>query len=289
MVTVFLPLALAVVMFGLGLSLTVADFLAVARSPRAVVIALLCQLVLLPAVCLGLVLVSGLEPVLAVGMMLLAASPGGTMANLFSHLAGGDVALNVSLTAINSLISAATLPVVVNLALDGFLGDGSGIGLQPGKVAQVVAIVLVPVAIGMAVRGRFPARCAALHGPVKVASAVFLVGVIVVALVQEHRTLAEHAATVGVLTVVLCVLSLAVGYWVPRLAGITRERAIASAMEIGIHNSTLAITVAISVLGSYELAVPAAIYGVVMFVPAGICAFAFSRRGLGPTVPARTA
>src|SRR5574339_1173450 len=106
--TVLLPLALAIVMLGLGLSLTLDDFRRVGRQPRAVVVALGCQLVLLPALCFGLVLAFGLSPLLAVGMMLLAASPGGTTANLFSHLYGGDVALNITLTALNSVIAVAT-------------------------------------------------------------------------------------------------------------------------------------------------------------------------------------
>src|SRR5687767_14860292 len=101
LLTVFLPIALAIVMLGLGLSLTKADFLRVAQSPRAVLVALVCQVLVLPAICLGLVIAFDLAPELAVGMMLLAASPGGTTANLYSHLAGGDVALNISLTAVN--------------------------------------------------------------------------------------------------------------------------------------------------------------------------------------------
>src|SRR5919112_6384655 len=145
--TVLLPLALALVMFGLGLSLTVADFARVGRQPKAVLIALALQLLVLPAVCFGLVLAFDLPPLLAVGLMLLAASPGGTTANLFSHLFRGDVALNITLTAVNSLVAAITLPLVVNFALDHFepTADGS-LGLQFGKTVQVFAVVLVPVA-----------------------------------------------------------------------------------------------------------------------------------------------
>ncbi|MCA1656011.1 MAG: bile acid:sodium symporter, partial [Pseudonocardiaceae bacterium] len=158
--TVFLPIALGIIMLGLGLSLTVADFTRVMRYPKATIVALACQVLVLPAVCLGLVLLFDLEPALAVGMMLLAASPGGTTANLFSHLARGDVALNITLTAINSVLAVVTLPIVVNLALAGFLDGGNdgeaAIGLQPAKMLQVFAIVLVPVAIGMVNRHRAP-------------------------------------------------------------------------------------------------------------------------------------
>lgn len=98
---IFLPLALGIIMLGLGLSLTIQDFRNVLQKPKAVVVALICQTLILPLACLGLVYVFKLEPALAVGMMLLAASPGGTSANLYSHLADGDVALNITLTAID--------------------------------------------------------------------------------------------------------------------------------------------------------------------------------------------
>ena len=153
--SVLLPIALAIIMLGLGLTLTVADFSRVLRMPRAVLVALGVQVILLPLICFGLVKLFGLAPALAVGMMLLAASPGGTTANLFSHLAGGDVALNVTLTAVNSVLAVITLPIVVNLSLDHFLGDGE-IGLQPAKMLQVFAIVLVPVALGMLLRNKLP-------------------------------------------------------------------------------------------------------------------------------------
>ena len=133
--TIFLPVALALVMFGLGLTLTVTDFKRVLKYPKATAVALACQLVVLPAVCFGLVLAFDLQGALAVGMMLLVAAPGGITANLLSHLAGGDVALNITLTAINSMLSAFTLPVVVGLATWRFMGDEASIGLQFGKFA----------------------------------------------------------------------------------------------------------------------------------------------------------
>ncbi|MFD5703721.1 bile acid:sodium symporter family protein, partial [Streptomyces lasiicapitis] len=155
--TYLLPAALAVIMFGLGLGLSVADFRRVAAYPWPVAVALVCQLALLPAACLGLVLAFDLSPELAVGMMLLAASPGGTMANIFSHLFGGDVALNVTLTAINSVIAVFTLPIVVNLSLDHFMaGSDEVLGLRFDKTLQVFLVVLVPVAAGMLVRHRRP-------------------------------------------------------------------------------------------------------------------------------------
>jgi BASS family bile acid:Na+ symporter len=273
----FLPIALGLVMLGLGLTLTVADFSRVLKYPKATVVALLCQILLLPAICLGLIVLFGLTGVLAVGMMLLVASPGGTTSNLFSHLAGGDVALNITLTAINSVLAVFTLPVVVGLSVSGFTGDEASIGIQPGKFVQVFAIVLIPVAIGMWVRHRFTGWAQRMRQPVKIVSVIVLVLVIAAATAQEFQTLLDNIGRLGLIALLLCVLSLTVGYCVPRLFRVTRRQSIASAMEIGLHNATLAITVAVSVLGNETLAIPGAIYGVVMFVPAAIGAYLLSR------------
>ncbi len=276
--TVALPAALAVIMFGLGLSLTVDDFVRVTRRPRAAVVALALQLLVLPAVCFGLVVVAGLEPVLAVGMVLLAASPGGTTANLFSHLFRGDVALNVSLTAVNSLLAVVTLPLVTNLAVSVFDPPGAGeIGLQFGKTVQVFAIVLVPVALGMLVRRSSPAFADRMDKPVRILSAVVLALVIVGTVLAEREDVAGYLREVGLVALAFCVLSLLIGFAVPRAVGVEHRQAVACAFEIGVHNSTLAIAVAISVLGSVELAIPAAVYGVLMFPVAALVGWLVTR------------
>jgi bile acid:Na+ symporter, BASS family len=276
--TVLLPLALAVVMLGLGLSLTLADFARVGRRPRAAVVALALQLLVLPAICFGLVLAFDLPPLLAVGMLLLAASPGGTTANLFSHLFRGDVALNISLTAVNSLIAVVTLPLITNVAIGYFdPPDGDSIGLQFGKTVQVFAVVLVPVALGMLVRSRAAAFADRMDRPVRILSAVVLALVIVGTIVAERENVVGYVRDVGLPALLFCLLSLGLGFVVPRLLGVTRGQAIASAFEIGVHNGTLAIAVAISLLGSVELAVPAAVYSVVMFPAAALFGWAITR------------
>ncbi|WP_410636990.1 bile acid:sodium symporter family protein [Amycolatopsis sp. lyj-346] len=277
-VSIFLPAALALVMFGLGLSLTLADFARVVKYPKAAFIALTCQIVVLPAICYGLVVLFGLNGVLAVGMMLLVASPGGTSANLFSHLAGGDVALNITLTAINSVLAVFTLPLVVAFAMARFMAGDASIGLQPAKLLQVFAVVVIPVAIGMWVRHRYLAWTEKMQKPVKIASVVVLVLAITFSIAGNFKLLLDNSDTLGPVALLLSVLSLAIGYGVPRLLRVERRQAIASAMEIGIHNAALAITVAMSVLGSEPMAVPAGIYGSLMFVPAAIAAYALSRK-----------
>jgi bile acid:Na+ symporter, BASS family len=265
---VLLPIALGIVMLGLGLGLVVADFRRVLVFPRAVLIALVCQVVLLPVVCFALVVALDLSPALAVGMMLLAASPGGTTANLYSHLFGGNVALNVTLTAVNSVLAVFTLPIVVNLSLDHFLSGTGQVGLQFDKVVQVFAIVLVPVALGMLIRSRWRSFAERMQRPVRILSVAVLVLVILGAIVQERETLAESFASAGLAALVFNLISLTVGYFAPRLANVGRAESVAAAMEVGIHNGTLAIVIATTLLDSTEIAVPAAVYSLIMFFTA---------------------
>ena len=260
-----LPVALGIIMFGLGLSLRPADFARVAKHPKAVVIALVCQLVLLPALCLGLVVLFQLPPVLAVGMMLLAASPGGTTANLYSHLFRGDVALNISLTAVNSVIAVFTLPLITNLAILWFMPGQDELGVQFAKAVEVFAIVLLPVVLGMLVRWWKSAFAIRMDKPVRIASMVILAVVIAGAIVSNWKLLIDNVGQLALITVLFCLLSLAVGFVVPRLFRIEPRQAVASSFEIGIHNATLSIVIAQTVIGSMEMSLPAAVYGVLMF------------------------
>lgn len=260
-----LPVALGIIMFGLGLSLRPADFARVAKHPRAVVIALVCQLLVLPALCLGLVVLFRLPPVLAVGMMLLAASPGGTTANLYSHLFRGDVALNISLTAVNSVIAVFTLPLITNLAILWFLPGQDELGVQFAKAVEVFAIVLLPVLLGMLVRWWRAGFAERMDKPVRIASMVILAVVIVGAIVSNWALLVENVGRLALITVVFCLCSLALGFVIPRLFRVEPRQAVASSFEIGIHNATLAIVIAQTVVGSVEMSLPGAVYGVLMF------------------------
>jgi BASS family bile acid:Na+ symporter len=275
--TIGLPIALGIIMFGLGLSLTGADFARVRRHPRAVFVALACQLLLLPAVCFGLVLLLDLPPLLGIGMMLLAASPGGTSANLFSHLFRGDVALNVTLTAINSVIAIFTLPIITNLAIAHFDREDT-VSLQLRKVVEVFAVVLLPVLLGMLVRSRRPGFAGRMDKPVRIGSAVILAVLVLGILLDQRDKVGDYLADVGLATAVFCAISLVTGYVVPKAFGIVESQAIASSMEIGVHNATLAIYIAVEVLDSTEISVPAAVYSVFMFAFAAIWGTVLTRR-----------
>lgn len=263
-----LLIALALVMFGLGLSLRIEDFRLALRHPKAVILALLLQAVLLPLACYALVTFAGLEPVYAVGLMLLAASPGGVSANLFSHLFGGNVAMNISLTAINTLLAIVSLPLIANLAIEAFIQSGQVVPLQFAKVAEVIAVVLVPVAIGMAVRSRAPGFSARMEKPMKIFSALVLATFALLAIAKEWQALTESFAVIGPAVVGFNLISLLAGYYLPRAIGLDRPLATAISFEIGVHNSTLALYVALSVLNNFQLALPAAIYSVSMYVTA---------------------
>ena len=275
--TVGLPLALGISMFGLGLSLTVDDFRRVREQPRAVLIALACQLLLLPAVAFGIVVALDLPPLLGIGLMLLAASPGGTSANLFSHIFHGDVALNVTLTAINSVIAIVTLPLITNLTIAHF-GREDSVDLQLGKVVEVFAVVLVPVVLGMLVRARRPGVAERADKPVRIGSAVILAVLVLGIIVDQRDKIGEYLGDVGAATALFCAISLVIGYLVPKAFGVTEGQAIASSMEIGVHNGTLAIYVAVEVLDVTEISVPAAVYSVFMFVFAAVWGSILSRR-----------
>jgi BASS family bile acid:Na+ symporter len=277
LITTGLPIALAIIMFGLGLSLTTDDFRRVSRTPKAVAVALVLQVLVLPAAAFGLVKGFDLAPLLAVGVMLLAASPGGTTANLFSHLFRGDVALNITLTAINSVLAALTIPIITNLAIDHFDAQGD-LGLQLGKVVQVIAIVLIPVTIGMVVRRRSADFAARADRPVRIFSIAVLVIVSAAALLGEREHLADYMQQVGLVTGIFCLVSLTVGYGGARLLRLDQRQAIATAMEVGIHNTTVALTIALSVLDSTEVAIPIAVYSVLMYVLATAFGYAITQR-----------
>lgn len=274
-----LLLSLALVMFGLGLALRVDDFRRLLQHPKAVVLALVLQAVLLPLVCYGIVRMFNLSPVYAVGLLLLAASPGGVSANLFSHLFGGNVALNISLTAINTLLSIVTLPLIANLAIAHFIQSGQVVPLQVGKVVEVIAVVLVPVALGMVAAARLPQLAQRLEKPFKIFSALVLAAFAGIAIAKEWQALRESFASIGPAVLLFNLVSLLAGYYLSRAVGLGKPLATAISFEIGIHNSTLSLFIALSVLGNFQLALPSAIYSVLMYLTATLFGWLVLRRG----------
>lgn len=273
-----LPVALGIIMLGLGLSLTVADFRRVLTYPKAVLFGLFLQTGILPWAAFLIAIAMRLPPELAVGLMLLAASPGGATANVYSHLARGDVALNITLTATNSLLCLVTLPIIVGLSLGYFMDADAYVPPPFKKVVEVGAIILVPVLIGMVVRHHATAFALRMEKPIKGFAIAVLALLIAAVLWSEWRVLVAYAATVGVACLIFNLVSMGSGYALPRAIRLPRRQAIAIAMEIGIHNGTLAIFIALNVLGNNLMSIPAAIYSLIMFVTAAAFAWWLTRR-----------
>jgi BASS family bile acid:Na+ symporter len=276
--TVLLPIALGIIMLGLGLSLKTEDFTRVVKYPKAVIIGLFCQMLLLPFVCFGIALSFGLKAELAVGLMLLAASPGGATANLFSHLSNGNVALNITLTAVNSVLAIFTLPIIVNLSLGYFMTDSDTVvPLQFKKIIEVFAIILLPVILGMIINSKSPNFSKKAEKPFKIASAIFLIIIIIAAVLKDKEKIVEYFQQVGLAALMFNLASMAIGYFVPILLKVGKKEAIAIGMEIGIHNGTLAIYIALNVLKNDAMSFPPAVYSLIMFFTAAAFGWRVSR------------
>jgi bile acid:Na+ symporter, BASS family len=261
----FLPVVVGAVMLALGLTLTVADFRRAATVRRPLLVALICQSLILPVLCLLIAEALHLTPNLAVGLMLMAATPGGMLANLVSHLANGDLALNLTLTAINAVLAIFAIPAILAFSLSWFLGEGRFIPLQFDKFFMVFAMVLIPVAIGVAIRHRFPDFARRLQKVVRIAAAVLLVVAVVGGIAGGQSTLWENFGVLSAAVVSFCALSLTVGYLVSRWMKLAPRQAIAVSLEIGLHNAVVAVGIALSpqLLNNTDMAMPAAVYGII--------------------------
>ena len=275
---IFLPLALGIIMMGMGLSLTVGDFQRVVKYPKAVGLGLLNQIILLPVVAYLLIILFGLKTELAVGLMILAACPGGATSNLISHLARGDTALSITLTAISSLITVVTIPFIVNFAIVEFMPNGREQTLDVlSTVLSVIAITLVPVSIGMIIRSGNKKFAKRMEKPVKVISAVFLALIILAALLKERENLAEYFRLAGPVALALNVIMLAVGFYGSRIVRLIPRQSGTISIETGIQNGTLGITIAATLLENPQMTIPSAIYSLVMFLTAAVVIYIGNR------------
>ena len=288
--TLILPIALAVIMLGMGMGLEPADFRRIGQQPKAALVGLVGQLVLLPMVGFALALLLPWSmPAFAVGLVILACSPGGATSNLFTFLARGDVPLSISLTAVSSVVSVITLPILVNLGLATLMDRSATVRLPIlESILQIVAITLVPVAIGMWIRRRFPAAAARSEPTVRVLSGVLLAIVVVGALARERAIVLDGFVQVGLGALLLNLSTMAIGWAIAAAARLRRPQRVTIAIEVGIQNGTLAIAIASSplMLNSPDMALTPAIYSLIMFATAGAFA-AWTSRGArsGTMVP----
>ena len=278
---VFLPLALFIIMLGMGLGLTVADFKRVLVYPKAVILGLIAQLALLPIIGFGLASIFPLTPELAVGLMVLAACPGGPTSNMLTYLARGKVALSITLTAVSSLITVFTIPLVVNLAMQWFAGEETALQLPFWTtVIQIAVITVIPVVLGMLLHRYAPRFAATVEKTVKWLSLFFLGLIIVGLLLKERANVGSFFLQVGWVTLALNAVTMVLGYGIATLARLEHRTTTAITLEVGIQNGTLAIAVASAptLLNRPDMAIPAAIYGLIMFVTAGAFAWWASQR-----------
>lgn len=275
---VVLPLAIFLIMVSVGMALTLDDFRRVAATPRAVAAGLSSQLLVLPLLGFATAAAFGLDEVFAVSIVLLAASPGGTTSNLVVHTADADRALSVTLTALSNMVVWLTMPFLLRLGFDTF-GDGSRSVEVPivATMLQVLALTVVPVLLGMAIRRRREAFARRAEGPSKVAAGAFLGLIIVVLVIQNWQAVLDDGPRFAPAFVVLNLTALALGFGLARLVRLPVVQAFTIAIETGLQNSTLAITIAISVLGSNTMAVIPGLYGVWMLVTGFAAAGALAR------------
>ena len=270
--TVLLPLALAVIMVSLGMSLTVEDFRRVFVNPRGVSIGVLNFALLSPLLAFGVAHAFSLDPPLAVGLVLLGASPGGILANLLTHLARGDTALSITMTGISSLGAVVTVPLFLSLATSHFGATGldEHVGML-GVVTRVLLVTVVPLAIGMRLRARRPEWVAETSRTVRRVTAVIFIVAVVGVIIAEHQRVFDNLGAVAAPAITLNVLAISGSFAIARLAQLDSRQSTAIAIELSVHNAVLALAVGASI--ATVLTVPAAVYASFMFIPAGLFAW----------------
>ncbi len=283
---VVLPIALFLIMFGMGLTLKLADFRRVFSFPKAAAIGIVCQMILLPLCGLAVIKLFGMTGALAVGLMILALCPGGVTSNMYAFLARGDVALSITLTAIVSLLAPFTVPFLLQWSMASLINTSGqeSISIPIGKtIAQLVVITVIPVGLGMLVNKRKPALAASSQKPVKIFSIVFLFAIIAAIVKREWANLPDWFTQVGLSTLTLNVATMALGFGIAVLARLNRRQSISIGLEVGIQNGTTALLVAgiaadATGVPFSRLSIAPAIYSLLMFATGALFAMVVGRR-----------
>ena len=263
---VILPLALAFIMFTLGLGLTFSDFVRVAKMPKNFLIGLISQLIFLPLVALIIVFIWPLQPELAIGLILIAAAPGGVTSNILTSFARGDVALSISLTAVMSLLSVISVPIVLGISIGLITNDSLGSISLSGIAISMFLIVTLPVLLGMIFRASLSYLTKRIEKGAKILSSALFVLVLIGAILAERQNLVEYFAQTGLVVLILNILMMAIAYYWAKLFSTGNSQLKAISIECGLQNGTLAIFVGTSVFGGGLYIVPAATYSVIMYL-----------------------
>jgi bile acid:Na+ symporter, BASS family len=275
--TLVLPIALAIIMLGLGLSLKSDDFLRIFKYPKAVTIGLIGQLVILPIIALAIVKVIPMPPAIAVGLIVLALCPCGPSSNMITYLAGGDVALAVTLTVFSSMITIFTIPLFTSLAVNSLLGTSEIVSLPIGAtMGQIFLITVIPIALGMYIQDRLPEISRRLEKVTNRLAVGFLGLIIILLVAKEWSRLPGFIVQAGMGVMLLNILGMAAGYAISKMLNLNIAQQICIAIEVGIQNGTLAIAITAGILKDAEMAIPAAIYSLFMYLT-GFAVIAYSK------------
>ena len=264
-----LPIALAFIMFSLGLGLTGSDFKRVIQQPKDFLVGLLSQTVVLPVIAFLIVITFQLTPELGLGLMIIAAAPGGVTSNILTLLGRGDVALSISLTAVISLLSFITIPLIIGYSYNYLFSDNLTNEISLAKITySIFAIVTVPVILGMAARYYFTSMSIkALNSARKISTVLFAI-VLIGAIIKEKDLIIEYYQQTGLATLSLNIIMLLVAWLLATIFGSDTKQKISISIECGLQNGTLAIAVATLLFGGGPAAIPVATYSVTMFVTA---------------------
>ena len=263
---IILPLALAFIMFALGLGLTGNDFIRVVKQPRDFFVGALSQIIILPVVAFILVKLWPISPELAVGVMIIASAPGGATSNILTSFSKGDVALSISLTAIISLLCVITIPFIVLTSLNLLMGTSILEDISLLNIAtKMFLIVTVPVLLGMSFRKLLTTTAISFEPIAKKISTVLFVLVLIGAILSERENIVSYFAQAGLITLILNVIMMLIAFYLAKLLGSGVEQKRAITIECGLQNGTLAIVVATSIFGGGVYLIPAATYSLIMF------------------------
>ena len=275
---IILAVSLFIIMAGMGLSLAVQDFKRVVEYPKAALVGMFSQLVLLPSIAFMIAYMLALPPVVAIGIMLIASCPGGATSNMISFLAKGDLALSISLTAIASLLSFLTIPLIMNFAFNFFLRESQPMALDfMATLKQLFVIIIVPVLIGMYINKKFPEFAFRIEKPVKKASMVLFILVVAGVTYSNRNEFFEYFDQAGLPSILLNICTMTAGYILAVLFRLPKSQAITISIETGIQNGTLAITIATLLLQKPEYTIVPLTYSLLMFFTAGVI-IAFRKR-----------
>ncbi len=268
-----LPVGLAFIMFGIGLTLHWSDFTRVAKQPLAIGIGLFCQLLLLPITAFSLLHFFKLDPMLAIGVMILAASPGGITSNLLTHLAKGDTALSISLTAISSLAGVVTIPLIVGYSFTWFQLSSTVIDLPVWRlVIGIFVISTLPVIIGLLINQSKPKLAAKIERKVRPLSIVIFAGIVLSAFYSEWGAMVANLPTIGGLMVTLNLTIMIAGFFLAKFSGVSLQAAKAISLEGGLQNGAMGIfvatTLATTLAQNNALLIPSIIYALIMNISA---------------------